>query len=326
MAVYTMVEKPELALWLDNHFSLGELLDVQPIASGTDNSNFFLTMVDNKDAQPCSWVFTIFEWLKPDQMFYYLSFMRFLAEQGLSVPSPCFTQDRQLFALWGNKPAAVVSKVPGVAVVSPSSQQCYAIGVLLAKMHLAAKGFELYQPNQRNFEWCLRAADDVSSFLDQSQSNLLSEVIKTQTQMREQPFFRLLPSSAVHCDLFRDNVLFDKENNPSVIDFYFAGNDTWLFDLCVTLNDWTSDPTTGQWKKELSNALWRGYTSVRPLTTEELGCVDDMLQMAALRFWLSRLLDFHLPRPASIPFIKDPTFFERILRLRKDEKFEFSIG
>jgi homoserine kinase type II len=131
-----------------------------------------------------------------------------------------------------------------------------------------------------------------------------------------------LPTSAVHADLFRDNVLFDEHESEApvagAIDFYFAGIDTWLFDLAVTCNDWCINDASGQWQAPLLQAFLQGYRSQREPTANEQTAWPMLLRAAALRFWLSRLFDFHLPRPAELVTPKDPTHCERVLRARRD--------
>jgi homoserine kinase type II len=129
-----------------------------------------------------------------------------------------------------------------------------------------------------------------------------------------------MPRGPVHADLFRDNVMFDSASETprltGVFDFYFAGTDTWLFDLAVCLNDWAIDLQTGRHDATRADALLAAYATVRPLRGAERALLPAMLRAAALRFWISRLWDFHLPREASMLKAHDPTHFERVLRER----------
>jgi homoserine kinase type II len=120
----------------------------------------------------------------------------------------------------------------------------------------------------------------------------------------------------VHADLFRDNVMFEQGRLTGFFDFYFAGVDTWLFDLAVCLNDWCIALDTGAHDSERATALLQAYQQVRPLQAAERELLPAMLRAGALRFWVSRLWDLHLPREAAMLQPHDPTHFERVLRQR----------
>jgi homoserine kinase type II len=125
-----------------------------------------------------------------------------------------------------------------------------------------------------------------------------------------------MPGGAVHADAFRNNVLFDGEALSGVFDFYFAGVDRWLFDLGVCINDWCVDLDTGVLDRLRFEAMLHAYQQVRPLSAAERSMFNPMLRAAALRFWISRLWDFHLPREASLLQPHDPAHFERVLEQR----------
>jgi homoserine kinase type II len=135
-----------------------------------------------------------------------------------------------------------------------------------------------------------------------------------------------LPCSAVHADLFRNNVLFEGDEVGGVIDFYFAGVDTWLFDLAVTANDWCINLATGAWDHDRLNALLSAYQLVRPLEPSEREAWPAAQRAGALRFWISRLYDVHLPRPAQVIVPHDPRHFERILIARRETPHRFNPG
>ena len=128
--------------------------------------------------------------------------------------------------------------------------------------------------------------------------------------------YAALPRGPVHADLFRDNVMFEGETLTGCFDFYFAGVDTWLFDLGVCLNDWAICHADGSHDAKRADALLAAYQRVRPLTDVERALLPDMVRAAALRFWVSRLWDFYLPREASMLQPHDPTHFERVLQQR----------
>jgi homoserine kinase type II len=128
--------------------------------------------------------------------------------------------------------------------------------------------------------------------------------------------YAALPRGPVHADLFRDNVMFEDGRLSGFFDFYFAGVDSWLFDVAVCLNDWAVDLPTGAHDPERARAFVTAYGDVRPLSAAERQLLPAMVRAGALRFWISRLWDFHLPREASLLKPHDPTHFERVLRQR----------
>jgi homoserine kinase type II len=145
---------------------------------------------------------------------------------------------------------------------------------------------------------------------------LLSSELAYQNHVAQNPAYAALPRGPVHADLFRDNVMFEGERLTGFFDFYFAGVDTWLFDLAVCLNDWCIDLATGAFDAHRLQAMLQAYQAVRPLNAAERSLFNAQLRAGALRFWISRLWDYHLPREASMLVPHDPTHFERVLRQR----------
>jgi homoserine kinase type II len=190
----------------------------------------------------------------------------------------------------------------------------------VARMHLAAQEFAPFQPNLRGIGWWKSTLPRLEPLLPDHQFQVLAEEVIFQDSFFRDPVFEKLPSGAVHADLFRDNVLWTGDASApqvgGVIDFYFAGCTLWLFDLAVALNDWCVDLHSGAIDDERARALLNAYHAVRPLTPLEHAAWPAVLRGAALRFWISRLYDFHLPRPAQVLTPHDPGRFERMLALR----------
>jgi homoserine kinase type II len=195
---------------------------------------------------------------------------------------------------------------------------------MLAKMHLAGKDFSKYQENLRSLDWWQKTIPSVLPHLNTSQKELITHELKTQEEFFSSGTYDGLPQGASHCDLFRDNVLFDPKGSDAsqdqlggFFDFYFAGTDKWLFDIAVTANDWCLADNKQDLDPARLDAFMKAYQSVRPLTKEEQASWPLMLRAAALRFWVSRLWDFYLPRDAQMLTPHDPTHFERILLSRR---------
>jgi homoserine kinase type II len=317
MAVYTEVSAQQ-AHALFAALGLGELTALHGIEGGIENTNYFVT-TDRGE-----WVLTLFERLTHVQLPYYLHLMKHLARHGVPVPEPQAKPETMkrgpgeddLLHTLADKPAAVVNRLSGHSQLAPAVAHCAAVGAMLARAHLAARDYDRCQPNLRGLAWWNETTPVVLPHLDAAQAALLAEELAYQNHVAASPAYAALPRGPVHADLFRDNVMFEGEQLTGFFDYYFAGDDTWLFDLAVVLNDWAIDLPTGQADAARAHALLAAYQTVRPLQDAERRLLPAMLRAGALRFWLSRLWDFHLPRAASLLKPHDPTHFERVLRAR----------
>lgn len=315
MAVFTAVTETDLAQWLQ-HYALGQVVDFRGIASGIENSNFFLTTTQGE------YVLTLFEQLDATQLPFYLELMQHLAAHGVPVPDPVPRRDGALFGSLRGKPACIVTKLAGQPQLAPGTAHCAEVGQMLARLHLAGRSFARRQPNLRSLPWWHAAQAAVEPFLSEPQRALLRDELAFQSEFAAGAAYRALPEGPCHCDLFRDNVLFVAADGAGpdrlggFFDFYFAGDDKWLFDLAVCVNDWCVDLASGALDLERTRALLRAYQTVRPFTAEESTHWRTLLRAGALRFWVSRLYDFYRPRSAEMLKPHDPTHFERILRER----------
>ena len=319
MAVFTPVSLEDVNTWLSQNYQLGTATQIKGINSGIENSNFFLTT--EKNGKTTEYVLTLFERLSKEQLPYYLELMEHLAIKGIRVPAPVRDTQANILGFLNGKPATIVSRLAGVSRLQPQLEHCEAVGEMLAKMHLAGQDFHLSQPNLRSLTWWQDTIPQIESHLNADQKSLIQSELNDQTAFFGSDVYAQLPAGPSHCDLFRDNVLFDpssgKDQLGGFFDFYFAGNDKWLFDLAVTVNDWCIDLSTGQIDTARYTGLLKQYQLVRPLSQAEQASWAMMLRAAALRFWVSRLWDFYLPREAQMLTPHDPTHFERILRERR---------
>ena len=317
MAVYTEVPLAQAAALIES-LQLGTLTELQGITGGIENTNYFVTT--ERDGASTTHVLTLFERLTHAQLPFYLQLMKHLAAQGIPVPDPAANAQGEILHTLMDKPAAVVNKLSGRSELVPGVAHCSAVGAMLARMHLAGQGFELQQPNLRGLPWWNDTVPVVLPHLSAEQATLIRSELGYQNHVAASAAYQALPRGPVHADLFRDNVMFDGAELTGFFDFYFAGVDTWLFDLAVCLNDWcivhSGDATDGADQPELVSAFVSAYESVRPLTAAERALLPAMRRAGALRFWLSRLWDWHLPREASMLKPHDPTHFERVLRHR----------
>ncbi len=302
MSVFTTVTAPQLAAWLRN-YSVGTLVEFAGITAGIENTNYFVTTTHGR------FVLTLFEKLKPHELPFYLDLMAHLAGRGVPCPRPIAGQTGTLLGELNGKPAALVSFLPGKDRMEVGPTHCRRVGAMLAAIHIAGQSYGAAMENPRGPRWWTATMPEVISFLDPDGAALLREEVRFQSCHR----LPGLPRGAIHADLFRDNVLFQGESVSGIIDFYFACTDALLYDVAITINDWCVDEA-GALDAGRAAALLEAYRTVRPFTESERPAWPVMLRAGALRFWVSRLHDFHLPRPGELTHAKDPDHFRRILQ------------
>ena len=315
MAVFTAIDDIALSTWL-TRYKLGSLVSFKGISSGIENTNYFVSTTQDE------FVLTLFERLQAEQLSFYLHLMRHLALKGVAVAHPIEDTHGNLWNDLCNKPAAIVNKLRGASLITPASSDCAQVGDMLAKMHIAGKDFSQYEPNPRSLAWWQKTSHIVMPFLDAQQNQLLTTELAHQENFFASTLYAELPSGPCHCDLFRNNVMFEAGQLSGFFDFYFAGHDKWIFDIAVTANDWCIDIASGEINFSHLQSLLKAYEVIRPLTSNEKIALPNMLRAGALRFWLSRLYDFYLPRDASLLTAHEPKHFESILKQRID----FSIS
>lgn len=308
MSVFTTVSTDDLQHWLQD-YTVGELQDLRGIAAGIENTNYFVTTSSGR------YVLTLFEKLTARELPFYLNLMAHLAERGVPSAHPVANRSGHYLGTLKGKPAALVARLDGSDVSTPTAAQCAAVGTVLARLHLAGESYPATMDNPRGPKWWRSVLPDILPFLPAPEAALLQDEVRFQSQYR----FSDLPRGAIHADLFRDNVLFAGDRVAGVIDFYFACTDVLLYDIAITVNDWCV-AADGALDVARTRALLDAYAAVRPYTAVERGAWPVMLRAAALRFWVSRLYDFHLPRAGELTHAKDPGHFRRILELRIREE------
>ena len=322
MAVYTEVSFDEAAA-LVGCLQIGELTALNGVQSGIENTNYFV------DTNRGRYVLTLFERLTHAQLPFYLHLMKHLAGRGIPVPDPKADASGAILHTLLGKPAAVVDRLAGRHQLAPAASHCASVGNVLARMHLAGADFAMHQPNLRGAAWWAETVPVVLPFLTPDQHALIESELAFALQVAASNAYGALPRGAIHADLFRDNVMFEQDAAGTdvltgLFDFYFAGDDAFLFDIAVCLNDWCIDLESGRLNDERATAFVAAYDAVRPLVSGELRLMPALMRSAALRFWLSRLWDLHLPRDASLLTAHDPRHFERVLRERVATPWHFA--
>jgi homoserine kinase type II len=316
MAVFTEVSPAE-AQSLLTLLNLGTLQSLQGATSGIENTNYFASTDQGQ------YVLTLFERLSAEQLPFYLQLMRHLAAKGIPVPDPQPDAQGHILHSLKGKPASVVTRLKGRNQLAPGVSECRQVGAMLARMHLAGQDYPLVQPNLRGLAWWTETIPVVTPHLSAAQRELIETELAHQQALSTTAAYQRLPQGPIHADLFRDNVMFDGPNLSGFFDFYFAGCDTFVFDIAVCLNDWCIDLATGALDDARAQALVGAYDAERALNDDEIALLPDALRAAALRFWTSRLWDFHLPRDAAMLQPHDPTHFERVLTLRRTQPWSW---
>lgn len=295
MSVFTPVTRRSLEPFLAG-YDVGPLVNFHGISEGVENTNYF---VDTRDGQ---FVLTLFERLDYEQLPYFLGLMDHLNQHGVPTPAPRRTRDGALSQPLLGKPAALVDRIPGIGVADASAQQCAAVGQALARLHTDGQGFDGHRPPDRSTDWWQTTARALHSHLAADERELLDDELAFQASVNRSA----LPTGVIHADLFRDNALFAGEQLSGLIDWYYACNDRFIYDLAVAVNDWCVDeywaPRADHWTQ-----LLVAYATVRPFTDAERAVWSAELRASALRFWLSRLYDRCFPRGGDLTLIKDPT-------------------
>lgn len=312
MAVYTEIDSNTLAEFAAQ-YPLSQVDEFKGITAGVQNSNFLLTTANAK------YILTIYEssanGVSAADLPFFLGLMLHLSAQGLSCPVPLARKDGELISTIKNKPAALVSFLEGRSVKTPRPEHCRALGAAMAQMHLAGDGFELKRPNnhglgnwQALFERCHSRADEVSPDLTRAMEREL-------TRLKEN-WPDNLPTGIIHADLFPDNVFFMQGDMSGLIDFYFACNDFYAYDLAIALNAWCfeADATFNVTK---ARALLSGYQNLRPLAPEEIDAVPILGAGAAMRFLTTRLFDWLNQVDGAQVEPKNPNDFLRRLRFHR---------
>ena len=301
MSVFTTVTPEQARAWLRN-YSIGSLVELRGILSGIENTNYFLTTTHG------GYVLTLFEKLTPKELPFYLDLMAHLSNHGVPAPKPIANLQNEFLGELNGKAAAIVTRLPGQPVMEPGPGHCALVGEQLADMHLSGLTLRQHLDNLRCANWWGAVAPEIYPFLSQDDAQLLRSEIEFQGTVSRDG----LPRGPVHADLFRDNVLFDGDTVGGFIDFYFACVDSLVYDVAITVNDWCTNPDATL-DSARSTAMLDAYAAVRSFTEAERAVWPAMLRAGALRFWVSRLYDFHLPRPGELTHAHDPEPFRRLL-------------
>ena len=303
MSVYTSVNIKELKIWLQD-YAFDDLTDYQGIKSGITNTNYFLMTAHDR------FVLTLFEKNTIEDLPYFVDLMSHLATHSFLCPKPILKKNGTALSILKNKPALIVTCLKGKEITNPEVNHCKAVGKSLAELHVKSANFVAQHQNTRDLSWIKKTAETLFNELPQDESKLLREEILYQEKQNYK-----LPKSTIHGDLFKDNVLFLNDEVSGFIDFYYACTDYLILDVAIAVNDWCVN-SDGSFDEARLNAFLDAYKKIRSFNDNEDRAWNDVLRLASLRFWVSRLNDFYHAEEGELTFIKDPNHFKKILKKR----------
>lgn len=321
MAVYTEVSADELIPFVET-YNIGSVLTFKGIAEGVENTNymvqtdqdrFFLTLYEKR--------------VSPQDLPFFLGLLNHLSDQGFPCPKPIHDREGRDLRELNGRPAAMVSFLDGLSVRRPKPIQCAELGQGLAKMHLLGEGFAIKRQNalgpggwRELFESCRGSMSEGLPQLPTLEDEISNELASLASNWPVS-----LPEGTIHADLFPDNVFFIGDRLSGFIDFYFACNDLLAYDLAICLNAWCFEPD-GQFNITKARALTNAYSSVRPLNAHEIAALPTLARGAALRFLLTRLVDWLTPVEGALVKPKDPREYVEKLRFHKNVKGPSAYG
>lgn len=318
MAVYTDVSDTDLTAFL-SAFELGGVLGFKGIAEGVENSNFFLR------TERGSFILTLYEKrVREEDLPFFLGLLEHLSAKGIQCPLPVRARDGKAWRMLAGRPAALMTFLSGLSPKRPDAQQCGELGAALARLHLAGADYKLTRPNALSVEGWKTLVKQCEVKANGVQMGL-STSIGTELRWLEQHWPSGLPAGLIHADLFPDNVFFMEGRLSGLIDFYFACNDAYAYDIAVCLNAWCFEHD-GAFNITKGRALLSTYRSVRPLTGAEVAALPVLARGAAFRFLLTRLYDWINRDPSALVRPKDPLEYLTKLRFHQSAAGPQSYG
>ena len=311
MAVYTDVAADELAEFL-SHYDIGELLSYKGIAEGVENSNFLL------HTSAGSFILTLYEKrVARDDLPFFLGLMTHLATHGINCPQPLKNKSGEALSTLAGRPAAIINFLEGVWPRKPNAAHCAGVGQALAKMHLAGRDFKMSRANALSVSGWRPLFEQAASRADEVQHGLGGFIGAELDYLESNVWPKDLPSGVIHADLFPDNVFFLGEQVSGIIDFTFACTDMLAYDVAICLNAWCFESDCS-FNVTKARAFLNAYGRERPLSEPEQNALPLLARGAALRFLLTRLVDFLNVPPGALVRPKDPLEYVRKLRFHQN--------
>jgi homoserine kinase type II len=318
MAVYTDVTAEDLTPFLSG-YDIGELLAYKGIAEGVENSNFLVhTSAGN-------FILTLYEKrVAEGDLPFFLGLMEHLAARGITCPQPVKNRQGGVLGKIAGRPAAIVTFLDGLWIRRPNAGHCAAVGEALARLHLVGADFAMKRPNALSVESWRLLFEHAGARGDSVRPGLCNEIVKELDSL-EKTWPRDLPDGVIHADLFPDNVFFLGDRLSGLIDFYFACTDTLAYDVAICLNAWCFEPDHS-YNVTKGRALLKSYARVRALSAAERVALPVLARGAAMRFLLTRLVDWLAVPDGALVRPKDPLEYFRKLRFHQSVKSADDYG
>ena len=310
MAVYTDVAADELAEFL-SHYDIGDLLSYKGIAEGVENSNFLLHTAAGY------FILTLYEKrVAKDDLPFFIGLMTHLATHGINCPQPVKNRNGEALSTLAGRPAAIITFLDGVWPRKPNATHCAGVGHALAKMHLAGRDFGMTRANALSVSGWRPLFDQALPRADELQHGLGDFIAAELDHLEDNVWPRGLPQGVIHADLFPDNVFFLGDRLSGLIDFTFACTDILAYDVAICLNAWCFE-SDYSFNVTKARAFLNAYGRERKLSDAEQDALPLLARGAALRFLLTRLVDFLNVPPGALVRPKDPLEYARKLRFQQ---------
>jgi homoserine kinase type II len=318
MAVYTDVSTDDLSRFIAA-YDIGDLLSYKGIAEGVENSNFLVHTTKGY------FILTLYEKrVAEEDLPFFIGLMEHLAARGLNCPLPVKNRDGHALGALAGRPAAIVTFLDGLWIRKPNAGHCAAVGEVLAKLHIAGGDFAMTRANALSVASWRPLFEHAGARGDTVRPGLCNEVVK-ELDVLEKSWPRDLPQGVIHADLFPDNVFFLGDKLSGLIDFYFACTDTLAYDVAICLNCWCFEPDHS-FNVTKGRALLKAYQSVRPLSQVECDALPMLARGAAMRFLLTRLVDWLAVPEGALVKPKDPLEYFRKLRFHQSVQSASDYG
>jgi homoserine kinase type II len=318
MAVYTEVMDEELFAFLAG-YDIGDLLSYKGIAEGVENTNYYLHTTLG------SYILTLYEKrVNESELPFFLGLMQHLAAKGLNCPLPLKNRDGENLGRLSGRPAAIFTFLDGFAVRRPTAQHCAALGAALAQLHLDGRDFPMTRPNSLSLSSWPPLFAQAEAQADRVSTDLAGRT-RRELEALQKVWPVGLPTGVIHADLFTDNVFFIGREVSGLIDFYFACTDALAYDVAICLNAWCFEPD-GSFNLTKGRNLLAGYQAVRPLETSETEALPVLCRGSAMRFMLTRLVDWLNVPPGALVKPKDPLEYDRKLNFHKQARSAREYG
>jgi homoserine kinase type II len=318
VAVYTEVPDEALADFVAR-YDIGSSVSCKGIAEGVENSNYLLR------TERDSYILTLYEKrVREEDLPFFLGLIEHLADRGIACPTPIHDRDGVTLNRLCGRPAAIVSFLDGMWPRRPTPRHCQLLGEAMARMHLAGADYCLRRPNDLSHEGWGRLIEACGTRADEVIPGLADELAAAYRGIEAQ-WPKALPEGVIHADLFPDNVFFLRDRLSGVIDFYFACNDFYAYDIAVCLNAWCFEPD-GSFNVTKARVLLAAYRAVRPLSPDEIDALPLLARGSALRFLMTRLYDWLNHPPGAFVTPKDPKEYVRKLRFHAGVRSAAAYG